>query len=575
MKILRALVLFSFITLLTGILPAYSQSDIDSLQKVLEKSRDYETRLELMIDISELLLSTDIEKSLIYAETAYKMAESESDESGTFLSCFQLAKICYIKSDLNRAMAYAIKAKELAIILDNPLFEAQSMDAIGSIYYDIGNKVKSSENFYASLKIYESLKDKQGLGSTLCRIGTLYLEQKEYDKATQFFKKSISYAEEIKSVSGIASNLNNLAKVYSETEEYDKALQNYSEALKINLKNKNIYLAANNYLNIADVYLKLKQYEKAEENINKSTSLFSQLGNNLRKTKGKVLLSQVLFESGQYDKCKELTEKVLGEALNLGYKEVIANASGILSDLYLKNADSATAFKYYKLEKEYTDSLFLDEKQKTLTQLELKYQFEKNEQELKLAQQRKNIVIMIISAVLLFSVIIIFLILKQLRLKARKLELEKESHEQQIEFKNKEMVLNVMSLMKKNEMLADLSEKLVLIEQETTAGDSKETIRKVAREIQKSQEEEIWKEFSLRFKEVHGQFYDKLLKEFPALTPNELKLCAFLRLNLSSKDIAELTGQRINTLETARYRLRQKLGIVNSDTNLVTFLSSL
>jgi len=54
-----------------------------------------------------------------------------------------------------------------------------------------------------------------------------------------------------------------------------------------------------------------------------------------------------------------------------------------------------------------------------------------------------------------------------------------------------------------------------------------------------------------------------------------LKLCAFLRLNMSSKDIAELTGQRITTLETARYRLRQKLGIVNSEVSLVTFLSSL
>jgi hypothetical protein len=167
------------------------------------------------------------------------------------------------------------------------------------------------------------------------------------------------------------------------------------------------------------------------------------------------------------------------------------------------------------------------------------------------------------------------LILNQLRLKAKKLQLEKEVHERALEFKNKEMVINVMSLMKKNEMLAELSEKLIQIEKEATSDESRDTIKKVAKEVQKSQEEEIWKEFSTRFKEVHGDFYDKLLKRFPSLSPNDLKLCAFLRLNMSSKDIAELTGQRVSSLETARYRLRQKLGIANSDINLITFLTSI
>ena len=154
------------------------------------------------------------------------------------------------------------------------------------------------------------------------------------------------------------------------------------------------------------------------------------------------------------------------------------------------------------------------------------------------------------------------------------MELEKAGFEKELEFKNKELIINVMSLMKKNELLTDLSEKLIKIEEESTSAESKNTIKKVAHELQKSQDDEIWKEFSIRFKEVHGDFYNRLLQKFPTLSPNELKLCAFLRLNMSSKDIAELTGQRVSTLETARYRLRQKLGIVNSEVNLVTFLSS-
>jgi len=74
---------------------------------------------------------------------------------------------------------------------------------------------------------------------------------------------------------------------------------------------------------------------------------------------------------------------------------------------------------------------------------------------------------------------------------------------------------------------------------------------------------------------VHKDFYDALLRRFPELTPSELKLCAFLKLNMTTKEISELTGQRLNTLENARYRLRQKLGITNSEANLVTFLAQI
>jgi DNA-binding CsgD family transcriptional regulator len=63
--------------------------------------------------------------------------------------------------------------------------------------------------------------------------------------------------------------------------------------------------------------------------------------------------------------------------------------------------------------------------------------------------------------------------------------------------------------------------------------------------------------------------------KYPDLTQSELKLCAFLRLNMSTKEISELTGQRILTIDHARYRLRKKLGISNSEINLVTFLSQI
>ena len=83
-----------------------------------------------------------------------------------------------------------------------------------------------------------------------------------------------------------------------------------------------------------------------------------------------------------------------------------------------------------------------------------------------------------------------------------------------------------------------------------------------------------WKEFELRFGQVHKSFYQNLSAKFPDLSPNEKKICAFLRLNMTTKDIALITYKNVNTINQARKRLRKKMDI-STDVNLITLLSEL
>jgi DNA-binding CsgD family transcriptional regulator len=73
---------------------------------------------------------------------------------------------------------------------------------------------------------------------------------------------------------------------------------------------------------------------------------------------------------------------------------------------------------------------------------------------------------------------------------------------------------------------------------------------------------------------VHNDFYDKLNEKFPNLSANEKRLCAFLRLNMSTKEISAITYQSINSITVARSRLRKKLEL-DSDENLISFLESI
>jgi hypothetical protein len=127
--------------------------------------------------------------------------------------------------------------------------------------------------------------------------------------------------------------------------------------------------------------------------------------------------------------------------------------------------------------------------------------------------------------------------------------------------------------MKKNELLSKISEKLGQIEVKAQSFEIRQTIHHIGKELKKSSEQDLWEEFEIRFKEVHSNFYKKISTDFPDLTANDIRLCAFLKLNLSSKEISEITGQRVATLESTRSRIRKKLGISKTPVDLVTFLS--
>ena len=80
-----------------------------------------------------------------------------------------------------------------------------------------------------------------------------------------------------------------------------------------------------------------------------------------------------------------------------------------------------------------------------------------------------------------------------------------------------------------------------------------------------------WENFIQSFDQVHSDFFKRLNEEFNALSPNDYKMCTYLRMNLTTKEIAALMNISIRSVETNRYRLRKKLGL-HQDENLTQFL---
>jgi DNA-binding CsgD family transcriptional regulator len=102
----------------------------------------------------------------------------------------------------------------------------------------------------------------------------------------------------------------------------------------------------------------------------------------------------------------------------------------------------------------------------------------------------------------------------------------------------------------------------------------KKSLYPIIFQLENKVEDDIWKEFEVHFQEVHKGFYNTLSQKHSDLTPNDLRLCAYLKLNLSTKEIASLTYQSAESIKTARYRLRKKLNL-DRDTNLTAYLNSI
>ena len=85
--------------------------------------------------------------------------------------------------------------------------------------------------------------------------------------------------------------------------------------------------------------------------------------------------------------------------------------------------------------------------------------------------------------------------------------------------------------------------------------------------------EDDWKVFEMHFDQAHENFFKRLKEQYNELTPSDLKLCAYLRLNLSTKEIAPLLNISVRGVEIRRYRLRKRLDLPTED-NLVEFLLS-
>jgi len=155
------------------------------------------------------------------------------------------------------------------------------------------------------------------------------------------------------------------------------------------------------------------------------------------------------------------------------------------------------------------------------------------------------------------------------------IKLQTEKLQAELASKNRELANSAMTLVYKNELLQKLITEITKLKDENGKKLSDDQTRKIVKVINDGMNDERdWHLFENSFNEAHESFFKKLKAQHPDLVPNDLKLCAYLRMNMSSKEMSSLLNISLRGVEIRRYRLRKKLEVPH-DKNLTEFLMEL
>lgn len=534
-----------FIEMIQGaVIPA--DHEMEELLSKLEVANEDTSKVDLLFKLFKLTSSSDVKLSLDYANEALILSKKLNYDKGIAISNYSLALI-FVDYDFQFSEELIIESLHYAEKIRDSVLIAKIENTIGQLKNNLG----------------------------------------EYKEALQHYNKSLNFFLRSDNDSLAAAIYNNIAISHIESGNDSLALINYLKAAEINERTGNTLWLVNNYYNMGADYLGMGEREKGLAFLDKSYKIA------LDKHHDRILpyilysYGEHYFENHDYKRARMYARQAISVVQNHLNRVLEKNILILFKNIYYQEKDIDSAYQMQGKIMAITDSIKKNIQLSQLDFLKMKFNLQEEIKEnelrtktLEAENDRQKLIITIIILIIGIILMAFLFIINHLRIQIQRksltqkaITLEKEKLANELEYKKKELATNVMYLTQKSEFIADISKRLQSIYINTQENPDN-YIKRIIGELDRNIANEGWLDFETRFKEVHSDFNKKLSEKFPNLTPNELKLCAFLKLNLSTKDISSLTFQSAETIKIARHRLRKKLGLTRDD-NLVTFLTQI
>ena len=450
-----------------------------------------------------------------------------------------------------RAAQLLNRAIQIASASQRPAEEAKLCNSLFIIHFTTHNYDISAPLLQRSLEIYTSLNDAKGQRNILNNIGLLNYARADYPAALSYFERALRLSE----ADSVASA---------------KILTNIAELCYI----EGNYTAANSHL---DEALGLIRYDNST-----SEALQAWLNKAL-----------VLSRLGRRGEAEQILHKIDG-SLGLRDQALMGDTYSQLADIKLTMGDSIAALRDMIRAQALSDSLKASQSDEQLRQLLVVYDTQRlaeHNNVLEMSVKRRTMLFYSSAALLLLlALFIAFLIAKArsdrrtnaliLQQREQLIELERREHQHrekefrdEIDHKNRQLTSFSIDAAAISELHKKVFDSLGSLRRNADPA-AREVIDESLSLLENFNRVEVSEDFRLYFNEVHPDFIRRLSGRFPALTPTDLRLCSFLLLGMTTKEIAALTFREVRSVESSRLRLRKKLGL-SADQSLHDFLQSI
>jgi len=456
-----------------------------------------------------------------------------------------------------------------------------------AILEEKGN-VAEAYQIYNDLSLYfKQIGDDFFTANSFIRMGLILEQLEEFRESLMFLQKGNYYyrnadmnASAIKNQLNISNALYHLGKP-TEAVHILESLVNNSVCRQDTSFWINVMLSLCSY---TSDFQKYKKYSK-------QTYLLAKQFNN------QSLLIRALINKGTaFFKMNKLDSAMFYniQARNLAFKQndiiALRIVFGGITQIYANLKQWDSAYHYSSLFHAYNDSILGTNKIVAINKIQQREEIQRYEFLIQKAKLQKKIWALIIFALCCISASLLIIIRIQ-RKKSRteqqlkKVEtrelnqrlkneiLQKKHFQAEIDFKNRELASNALISSRTNQVLDGLFKQIEKLGEEGVLPHKQESILK--KQIKDHlHSEDYWEDFKLHFEKVHPDFFRKLKEKYSTISENELRLCAYMRIGMTSKQIAQILSVLPQSVHTSRYRLRKKIGL-EKDESIEDYLRNL
>lgn len=486
---------------------------------------------------------------------------------------------------------------------NDTLDKAQALLYMGICYYSVSYS-QGLEYCMRAMEEYKKLektapaKAFEGRSRCLQLVSTIESRQGNYQKAVALSREAMKGFPERKDTTGYLGLIyNSLGSAYNKLKMPDSSSYFHRLALAEHLRSSNSTYLPTAYIQVAAIESTRKNKKGSLDLYKRAMKIADSTGNRQAQVSALIGLGEWQLAFGKnYKEAENYFQDANTIAAGLNDKAFGLKTLEHLLALYKETGNYQQAINYQEAIVNLKDSMYSWDRKKEIKSLEIQFDVAEKDRQLKLIQKEKEITVLTnyllwggIGTLVLLSGGIILMLRRinkrdklllltkealvsatetQKRLIEEQKLLKEQQMQQDLEFKESQLSAMTLQMLQKNELMHELKERL---EEDQSLSKDQKLGRIISKGLNQDKE---WSDFNTHFESINKHFYVRLKFAYPDISPNDLKICALIKLNLSIKEMAAILNISPDSVKTARYRLRKKLQLNNED-NLTAFIMGL